>query len=250
MSLTSATSAAAKSVAALVDGGPSIFDRWARARNKKLREHWGGSEGWIRGTQFDNERAIIYRTLKYPPGARDINPTLLCRTRLTEKVDVPFDYKGRPNWAALQDLYQAVWWRELGLSLSVPQKGNKEEIDALGTLLGWNKALIASYYDRAITRSVQRQDSRRDLLTLTCWDSLGRRFQDPRILVSENTPSVPHEPIQEYQSSQTRLGSWPCRFDHASVFTEKQISFPLTLLIDRQCRGNGCMSIPPTTLSS
>ena len=150
MSLTSATSAAAKSVAALVYCGPSTYDRWARAKNKHVRQNWVGSEGLKRGTGFDNERAMAYRTLQYPRGARDINPTLLCRTRLTDQCDFPFGYKGRPHLASLQDLYHAVWWKKLGLSLTVPQKGNKEEIDALGKLLDWNKPLISSYYDRAL----------------------------------------------------------------------------------------------------
>ena len=52
--------------------------------------------------------------------------------------------------APFQDLYQAVGWRKVGLSLTVPQKGNKEDINALGKLLDWNKSLISSYYDRAL----------------------------------------------------------------------------------------------------
>ena len=70
--------------------------------------------------------------------------------RLTQKEDVPFEYKGRPNWARLADLYQAVTWEKVGVSLTVPQKGNREDINALGNQLKWNKPLISSYYDRAL----------------------------------------------------------------------------------------------------
>ena len=119
--------------------------------------------------------------------------------------------------------------------------------------IGTSSSLLSTMIEH-YTRSVKRQSSRRDLMTFTYWDSLGHRFQDPRIFVSEISPIISHESIQEYQSTQTRLGSWPRRLDHASVFTEKQsflnLLLPLALLIGRQCRGNDCMIIPPTTLSS
>ena len=38
---------------------------------------------------------------------------------------------GRP----FEDLNQAVWWEKVGISLTVPQKGNREEINALGKLV-------------------------------------------------------------------------------------------------------------------
>ena len=46
------------------------------------------------------------------------------------------------------------------------------------------------------TRAFQRLNLKRDLLTLTCWDSLGHRFLDPWVLVRKNTSSVLHGPIQ------------------------------------------------------
>ena len=40
--------------------------------------------------------------------------------------------------------------KRVGILLTVPQKGNRDEINALGKLLDWNKSLISSYYDRAL----------------------------------------------------------------------------------------------------
>ena len=99
---------------------------------------------WKRGACQSYERAIVYRTLKYPPGVRDSNPTLLDQTGPTQKMDVPFVYKGpRKSWEALGDLYEFIWWE-------VSPKGDKKDMNALGDLLGWNKALISSFYDRAL----------------------------------------------------------------------------------------------------
>ena len=70
-SLTPATPAAAKSIAAFVYGGQSTHDRWGRAKNKLMRETWVGSDTWERGTQHNQERAIVYRTLLFPQNTRD-----------------------------------------------------------------------------------------------------------------------------------------------------------------------------------
>ena len=129
--------ASAKGVAALAGGGPSPYTRWVRGKNQLMKANWAGPGEWNRGTCYYDERATVYRTLKYPPSARDLNPTLLDQTRPTKKLDVPFVYKGpRKSWAALDDLYESVRWKELSPSLSVPPKGDRKEMNALGDLLG------------------------------------------------------------------------------------------------------------------
>ena len=87
------------------------------------------------------ERAIVYRTLRYLPGVRDTNPTLLDQTRPTHSLEVPFVYKGpHTSWAALGDQYSFILWE------SQP-KGDRKDVNALGELLDWNKALVSSFYD-------------------------------------------------------------------------------------------------------
>ena len=90
-----ATPVAAKSIAAFVYGGHSTYDRWARAKNTLMRATWASPDAWERGTQYNQEIAIVYRTVLFPQNTRDAIPLVVCRMRLTQKEDVPFEYKGR-----------------------------------------------------------------------------------------------------------------------------------------------------------
>ena len=148
ITMTSASTAEAKDIAALVYGGPSAYDRWAYVKNMLLRRTWASTDAWKRGTQNDQERASNYRILQMPQATRDsVHATMICRMRLTQKEAIPFEYKGRPNWAPLEDLYEAVACERSGMFLTVQQKGNREKMNALGQQLNWNWPLIA-YIDR------------------------------------------------------------------------------------------------------
>ena len=80
--------ASARGVAALVGGGPAPYGRWAREKNQQMKLRWTGPDNWKRGTCHTDERAIVYRTLRYPPDVRDQNPSLLDKTRPTQVLDV------------------------------------------------------------------------------------------------------------------------------------------------------------------
>ena len=109
-----------------------------------MKANWAGPGEWKRGTSYYDEQATVHRTLKYPPSARDLNPTLLDQTRPTRSLDVPFVHKGsHTSWAALGYLYSFIWW-------DTQPKADKKDINSLGELLAWNKALISSFYDRAL----------------------------------------------------------------------------------------------------
>ena len=59
-------------------------------------------------------------------------------------MDVPFAYKtSHIPWIALGDLYHWVWF-------GPSAKGDRQDMKVLGVLLDWNKALISSFYDRAL----------------------------------------------------------------------------------------------------
>ena len=88
ISLTPATPVAAKSIAAFVYGGHSTYDRWARAKNTLMRATWASPDAWERGTQYNQERAMVYRRVLFPQNARDAIPLVVCRMRFTQKEDV------------------------------------------------------------------------------------------------------------------------------------------------------------------
>ena len=80
ITMTPASTAEAKEIAALVYGGPSAYDRWACVKIMLLRRTWASTNAWKRGTQNDQERASVYRIVQKPETTRDsVHATMICR---------------------------------------------------------------------------------------------------------------------------------------------------------------------------